>query len=133
MKHLLLIEPDLHLGEIYTQALEAAGHQVSYAPGAQAAIKLADSRLPDMVIMELELATHNGVEFLYEFRSYPDWQNIPVIVLSFQRPAASLLARTAWSKLGVVRYHYKPATNLKLLLSSIKQLLDTPIAAVPES
>lgn len=133
MAYLLLIEPDHHLGEIYAKALESDGHEVSIAKDAQKAIKLADAKVPDLVIMELELATHNGVEFLYEFRSYPDWQNVPVMVLSHQRPASGMAGQAIWSQLSITQYHYKPTTNLKALLNFVGQLVDLPVTVRSKS
>jgi DNA-binding response OmpR family regulator len=124
MSNILLIEPDRVLAETYGQAILAAGHKVAVAPGAQSGILVADQLQPDCVVLELQLVEHSGVEFLYEFRSYPDWQNIPVIVHSQVPPrefSASL--QLLKDELGVQEYLYKPQTNLKRLLSTINQTL----------
>lgn len=117
---ILLIEPDKILADIYQQALEAAGHQVSWQTGAEAAVQNADNQQPDAVVLELQLADHNGVEFLYEFRSYSEWQNIPVVVLS-QVPDMSF-SPVLQRQLGVAAYHYKPRTTLKNLLRTLERL-----------
>src|SRR5665213_2102299 len=82
MARILLIEPDRRLAETYAKALVAAGHKVTARAGAQSAITAADGAKPDLVILELQLIEHSGVEFLYEFRSYPEWQDIPVLIHS---------------------------------------------------
>ena len=117
---ILLIEPDKILADIYSQALAESGHTVNWQPDAQQAVLAADERKPDAVILELQLAAHNGVEFLYEFRSYSEWQDIPVVVLSTV-PDVSL-SPTLQSQLGVVAYHYKPRTTLKQLLEVLDEL-----------
>jgi replicative DNA helicase len=48
---------------------------------AQQAIAAADSQKPDVVVLALEMARHNSIEFLYEFKSYSEWQNVPVLLL----------------------------------------------------
>jgi CheY-like chemotaxis protein len=58
----------------------AAGYTVASVSGAENAIHAADIHAPDLVVLELQLVGHSGVEFLYEFRSYPEWQEVPVIV-----------------------------------------------------
>jgi DNA-binding response OmpR family regulator len=109
MAQILLIEPDLLLAETYRRALAADGHKVTVCAGAQAAITAADRTKPELVILELQLIEHSGFEFLYEFRSYPEWQAIPVLVQTGVSPGEfadnwQLLKR----ELGVNAYLYKP-------------------------
>jgi DNA-binding response OmpR family regulator len=123
MKHILLVEPDYILAETYKQAIETDNQiAVSLVNGAQAAIVAADDHLPDLVILELQLIEHSGIEFLYEFRSYPEWQDIPVIIHTVV-PFSEF--RDSWqlleSELGVHTYLYKPHTSLHQLLASIKE------------
>ena len=84
--HILLIEPDKLLGQTYSQMLQQAGHALSTVATAQQAIFAADEHRPDLVLLELQLVSHSGIEFLYEFRSYPDWQSIPVMIVSHVPP-----------------------------------------------
>src|ERR1700733_7447717 len=82
MSQILLIEPDKSLAKTYHQALKQAGHKVVSVTSSQQAINSADKLAPDVVVLEIQLVGHSGIEFLYEFRSYPEWQSIPVIVHS---------------------------------------------------
>lgn len=118
--YILLIEPDKILAGIYAQALQKAGHTVVSAPDAQSAITSADNNTPDVIVLELQLASHNGVEFLYEFRSYPEWQDIPAIVLSIV-PRPSFNSKLQ-KQLGVIAYHYKPHTTLQNLLTTLENV-----------
>lgn len=113
----LLIEPDALLGDVYGTALERAGHTVAWARGGQQAVMLADSTTPDVVVLELQLPGHGGVEFLYEFRSYQEWQKVPIIfhTLAFDQHL------TITPELGVVAYLYKPATNLQQLIRTVNE------------
>ena len=122
MARILLIEPDVVLARTYAEALTHAGHQAVVAQTAQAAIHAADDHTPDLVVLELQLPAHNGIEFLYEFRSYPEWQAVPVIVNSYTPPQElAPLRETLATSLGVRALHYKPRTTLQLLLRSIAQ------------
>src|SRR5690606_21603784 len=93
MSHVLLIEPNTLLADTYTQALTHAGHEVTHVTGAQAGIDAADKRQPDLVIVELQLPRHSGVEFLHEFRSYAEWLNVPVVVNTSLPPARIMPAK----------------------------------------
>jgi DNA-binding response OmpR family regulator len=120
MARILLIEPDRVLAESYVQALIHAGHEVQAAGGAQAAVMSADAILPDLVILELQLVEHSGIEFLYEFRSYADWQDVPVIIHSQVPPAEFADNRQLLrGELGVKTYLYKPRTSLAELLAAV--------------
>jgi DNA-binding response OmpR family regulator len=117
---ILIIEPDAILSNLYRQSIEEAGHQVMWCTDAEAAIQLADEQTPDVVVLELQMAGHNGVEFLYEFRSYPEWKDVPIIILSGVPDAAfsPILQR----QLGITAYHYKPRTKLHNLVNTLDRL-----------
>ncbi len=124
----MLIEPDKQLAAIYRGLCESIGHQVIWAGHAQDAISLADDGAPDLVVLELQLASHNGVEFLYEFRSYAEWQRVPVILLTNVQPSVLRQHQEIMNSLGVVDYLYKPATTLVQLRRSINNQF-APLAA----
>ncbi len=124
MAQILLIEPDRLLAATYQQALEAVGHQVTICAGAQAAIQAADLTRPDIIILELQLVRHSGVEFLYEFRSYLDWQTIPVVVQSYIPPAEFMGSQQLLrDELGMTAYLYKPQTSLQQLVAAVHRQL----------
>lgn len=124
MPNILLIDPNVALARTYMQALQHAGHQVVHVVGAQEAIDAADKQVPNLVVLELQIAIHDGIEFLHEFRSYPEWQAIPVIVLTGITPAAIASSKnTLAGELGVVACLYKPQTSLQQLLSSVNEQL----------
>ncbi len=124
MSQVLLIEPDRLLAKTYESAIKGAGHKVNVVGSSQAAINIASKVVPDIVVLEIQLIEHSGIEFLYEFRSYSDWQDIPVLMHTnvpyFEfRDGWPLLDRG----LGVSAYKYKPVTNLEELVSTIGELV----------
>jgi DNA-binding response OmpR family regulator len=126
MPHILLIEPDRVLAGTFRQGFESKDYSVVMCAGAQSAIYAADEKQPDLVILELQLIGHSGIEFLYEFRSYPEWQLIPVIVHS-QVPPSEFAG--SWSlmsnELGVTGYFYKPESTFSQLLRAVDSQLQT--------
>lgn len=121
---ILLIEPDRRLAESYAYALDHAGFHVTACAGSQNAIIVADEIKPDLIIMEIRLVKHSGIEFLYELRSYSDWQNTPVIINTFVHPAElSRSENLIKNSLKVAKTFYKPDTNLVQLIESAKALI----------
>lgn len=124
MATILLIEPDLPLAKTYMRAFAQAGHAVHHATMAQQAIDLADVAMPDVVVLELQLPAHSGIEFLYEFHSYAEWQGVPVVINTLLPPQElSDVAQTLREALSVHAMHYKPQASLRLLLRSINDAL----------
>lgn len=123
MAHVLLLEPNKVLADQYRNFLARKGYEVAVWPDAQAAIIAADAKQPDIIIVELLLAGHSGIEFLYELRSYGEWQRIPVLVLSRIARADSGLTSRMATELGIVDYLYKPETSLEKLAHTLEKTL----------
>ncbi len=121
MANILIIEPDAVLARTYAAALTQAGHRVRVTLTAQAAIDASDEIPPEVVLLELQLVAHSGIEFLYEFRSYPEWQSIPVVIIS-NVPSAEfkLNIGTMQDRLGIRHYYYKPRMSLQKLLQIVE-------------
>lgn len=82
----------------------------------------ADKQTPDIVIAELHLPGHSGIEFLHEFRSYAEWMNIPVVLNTMLNasqiaPAAEALRRD----LGIGEVLYKPRASLHDLVRVVRE------------
>lgn len=123
MAHILLIEPNQPLAEIYCAALKKAGHSVTARGQAQRAIAAADEKKPDVVVLELQLPGHSGVEFLYEFRSYKDWHGIPAVLHTLVPPHNLNMSKPMMDKLDIAAYLYKPAANLRTLVHTVEAAL----------
>lgn len=123
MAKVLLIEPDIILGKTSRLSLEQAGHEVKVCHHAQAAIDYLDHQNPDIIVMELQLADHGGIEFIYELRSYPEWQGIPIVVQSLTPQNLFSDNSQQIEKLGVTQYLYKPASRLQQLNRAVMEAL----------
>ena len=76
MSHILIIDDDVHIGNMLEELLAREGYQVSRAySGTEALLALAAAK-PDLVLLDLMLPGLSGEEVL------PKIQGIPVIVLS---------------------------------------------------
>ena len=72
-------------------------------------------------MLELQIARHNGIEFLYEFVSYPEWQSIPVVILTVL-PISEVKKMTVLrDQLSVVKVLSKTHTDLKNLVAQAEE------------
>jgi two-component system KDP operon response regulator KdpE len=69
--------------------LKARGYDVESAASGEEALKIAASRPPDLVILDLGLPGVDGVEVISELR---EWSRVPVIVLSVRDLEAQKVA-----------------------------------------
>lgn len=123
MPNILLLEPDRQLARNIKDHLIAAGYSAQAYSDPQSAIMAADKQRPDLVVMDLLLAGRSGIEFLYELRSYPEWQDIPVIISGRLAPDELESYAAAFRQLGIGRYLHKPALTLAGLLAAAESLL----------
>lgn len=125
MTYVLIVEPDHRLARTLKQHLVKNNFKASFALTAQEGIIMADDAKPDVVILELAMPEHNGIEFLQEFRSYADWLPVPIVVYSHIPREDTGLSVGDWQKYGVIAYTYKPTTNLKQLTSVLHDVVST--------
>ena len=119
MSRVLLIEADYPLAKSTKQYLRSQGHSVRWQADPQSAVNSADKWHPDIIVLDLVLGSHNGVEFLYEFRSYPEWLTVPIIIYSSLSPQALTGSEAALADLTISAYLYKPDANLAALANAI--------------
>lgn len=126
MATIFLLETDRQLGQAAKNYF--AGHDLYFFADPQQAVTAADINKPDVVVLDLFLAGRSGVEFLYELRSYPDWQHLPVLVTG-HLPAGQLGDYAeALTQLRVHKYLHKNSTSLQDLLAEVELALHyTPL------
>jgi DNA-binding response OmpR family regulator len=122
MKRVLLVEPDRLLAQTYLHALKGADIPGWWEQNAQDAVTFIDTYKPSMIILELQLAGHNGVEFLYELRSHSDWHDVPVLLHTIVPESDLGLSNEICRQLGVVGYCYKPQTSLQELIQEVRAI-----------
>jgi DNA-binding response OmpR family regulator len=120
--NILLVEPDRILAETVKTALQAAGYEVTWKRSAQTALNALDDATPGLIILELQLGVHNGIEFLYEVNSYPEWQHIPVIVHTINAKAADAVYGQSFGQLHVLAVLYKLRTTTAQLINAVNRL-----------
>ena len=121
---ILFVEDDQWLSELYVAALRrVSGLQVLVADSADAALGMLDKGPINLIVLDMYLGAHNGIEFLHEILSYDDTNKIPVLILSAVHEHDFSMPRDRWLHYGVVEYLYKPTTKPAELVAAVKKQL----------
>jgi DNA-binding response OmpR family regulator len=123
MPHALLLESDRVVAKCIADELAKSDITVSIVANADTAVEQADKKTPDIVISELSVPGHSGSEFLYEFRTYTDWVEIPIIIFSSLKPSTDITNSKDWKLLKIHEFFYKPSVSLDTLTRSVKTAL----------
>jgi PAS domain S-box-containing protein len=78
----LLVEDDAETREIMARTLEKAGWTVSGAGNGQEALDVMEIMQPRLILLDLMMPVMDGFGFLAALRARPEWQHIPVIVVT---------------------------------------------------
>ncbi len=78
----LLVDDDEVVRRGVRQALEPIGWKVAEAENGLLAVESLTAARPDVIILDLMMPQMDGFEFLDELRRRPEWQDIPVVVIT---------------------------------------------------
>ena len=96
----LIIESEPWLGEHFARTLKKEGFHTQFVSDAYMAMDAINTKLPDIIVMNLQLSGSGGLTLLHELQSYTDTSLVPVIVCSDK---ASLLSLDDLRPYGVMR------------------------------
>ena len=118
MKHILVIDDDVHIGNMLEETLEREGYQVSRACSGTEVLLVLQAEKPDLVLLDLMLPGLGGEEVL------PRLSGIPVIVMSAK---AGVEDKVTLLLGGAADYVTKPF-DMKELLARITVQLRMAVA-----
>ncbi len=110
MKHILIVDDDVHIGNLLEEALGQEGYRTSRAYSGTEAVMILEKSRPDLILLDLMLPGMSGEEVLEKIRG------IPVIVLSAK---AETVSKVNLLMSGAMDYVTKPF-DLKELLARIR-------------
>ena len=118
----LVVDDDPALQKLVILLLQRAGYDTESALNAtEAAAVLRKPTLPDLVVLDLMLPEISGIDFLKQLRAKPNFDGLPVIILSALADPAQIREGL---EAGADRYLTKPylANNLiKTVQDVLKQ------------
>ncbi len=82
MAKLLLVEDNEMNRDMLSRRLRRRGHEVIMAFDGREAITLAQSEVPDLILMDLSLPLMDGWEATRRLKAAPQTQSIPILALT---------------------------------------------------
>ena len=68
--------------DMLTRRLERKGYEVVIAINGAGAVRMALSKAPDLILMDIRLPVMDGWEAMRRIKTMPETQNIPIIALT---------------------------------------------------
>lgn len=104
MARILVVEDQEEIAALIKFKLKNAGHEVLHAENGKVGLEMAQTNLPDLILLDVMMPVMNGLEALKVLKGDDRLKSIPVIMLS----KASEPAIVEGFKLGVEDYITKP-------------------------
>lgn len=80
MKKILIVDDEEVIRILYAEELEEEGYEVVTAESGHGLIEIIGREKPDLVILDIKMAEHDGLDLLQDIRK--DFYNIPVVLCS---------------------------------------------------
>lgn len=120
---LLLVEDEQDTADLVTLIMKERGYQVSHAAdGSTALEKIALMPPPSLVVLDIQLPHVDGITVLETIHATPDWEDVPVVMLTAVADADRIRKVRA---LAVQDYVLKPFKR-ETLLRYVEQARRTP-------
>lgn len=119
-KHILIIEDDRFIGEMYRQALQIAGFTVEWATDGERGLLAAKDNYFDLILLDIMLPGKMGNEILRELKSGPNpIKSRVVVTTNFEQDKESRASMEA----QVDAYLIKADVTPRRLVEIIKDLI----------
>lgn len=118
-KRILVVEDHEDNRRIMRDMLRKAGFEVLEATTGEQGVVLAETHIPDLILMDIQMPVLDGYEATRRIKTIPELRDIPVIVVtSYALSGEDAMAQAA----GAAAYVSKPFSP-RQLLAKIRQLL----------
>ena len=118
MANILIIEDDAAIRALISVHLDKAGHHVMEAENGQIGVDMAQSKSPDLILLDINMPVMDGTRVMKALRSQDATRTVPVIALSAMGVSGM---RDDMHQLGCNAYVTKPIP-FDLLMDHIAKL-----------
>jgi len=112
VQKILVCDDDANIRNIMDFSLEAEGFQVVEAPDGDAALRLAVTEQPDLVLLDVMMPGNDGLTVCRHLKENPATKHIPVLLLTARSSKAD---REAGLAAGADDYITKPFSPQRLV------------------
>ena len=124
----LVVDDDPAVRDRLRAMLTREGWAVSDAENGRVALRRVAEARPSLVLLDLAMPELDGFGFLKELRSRPEWQTIPVVVVTAQDVTAEDRARLGGEADHIVR---KSGADMQELLAEVRRAIGPAPPAPP--
>ncbi len=117
--HILVVEDDRALSDVLTYNLEQAGYKVSIARDGQDALNQAETKQPDLIVLDLMLPVLDGLEVCRRLRGNAITREVLIIMLTAK---SEEFDEVVGLSVGADDYVGKPF-SIRILMERIKSLI----------
>ena len=117
---ILVVDDEPVVVEITKRKLEDRGYQVLTAGNGNQAFSQLKTKIPDLILLDIQMPEMNGYTFVMEKAKFPEFVNIPVVVLTAYNEMEPLFVRH-----GIRAYLLKPL-KLQDLIDKVAEIVGQP-------
>ncbi len=119
-KEILFVEDESALQKAVSDLLKSEGFKVYSALNGEVGLRLAESKKPDLIILDLVLPKKDGFEVLKDLKGSEETKSIPVVVLTNLEEVENVQKALS---LGATTYLVKSNYTLEEVLEKVNQVL----------
>ena len=120
-KTILFIEDESSLQKTFSDLLKSEGYEMISALDGEIGLRLAKTKNPDLILLDLILPKVHGFEVLKELKTDPKTKEIPIIVLTNLEGIGDVEKAL---ELGATTYLVKAQYTLEEVVEKIKKIIE---------
>jgi len=122
----LVVEDDPNTLDVLAKTLERAGWEVHLTSnGREALAHLEQVGLPTLILTDLMMPEMDGIEFVTQVRQRPEWQAVPIIVLTAKDlTAEERLILSAYVEQVLEKQHYSSERLIEEMRRQVLTLMN---------
>ncbi len=120
MKRILFVEDEFTLQKTFGEILKQEGYEMVSALDGEIGLRLAKTKKPDLILLDLILPKVHGFEVLKKLKEDIETKDIPVIVLTNLEGIGDVEKAI---ELGATTYLVKASYSLEEIIEKIKKAL----------